>query len=82
VRDNLIQDNLVFDNYQSGIYLTTGTEHNHILNNESHNNAVGISVGSGNNLIVGNRAHDNGIELVDLGLGNLWQNNTYLTTNW
>jgi parallel beta-helix repeat protein len=82
VSDNLIQDNVVFNNYQGGIYLTTGTEHNRILNNEAYGNDLGIYIAGDDNLIVGNRAHDNTIDLIDLGEDNLWKNNTYETTNW
>ncbi len=82
VSDNLIQGNRVFDNHEGGIYLTTGTEHNRILNNEVYDNDLGIEVAGDDNLIVGNWAHDNNLDLADSGEGNLWRNNTYDTKNW
>jgi len=78
VSDNLIRDNLIYRNEQSGISLTSGADRNKILNNEvQDNNNIGISVSGDDNLIVGNWSHDNSLDHADYGEGNKWRNNTY-----
>jgi len=78
VSHNLIQGNLIFHNQLSGLYLSSGADHNMIFNNEVQtNNEVGIAVAGVDNLIVGNQVHDNTLDIADLGEGNRWQKNTY-----
>jgi parallel beta-helix repeat protein len=78
VSNNLIRDNLVYHNRENGISLTSGANHNRILNNEVQTNrGVGLAIAGDDNLIVGNWAHDNTLDIADLGKGNLWRKNTY-----
>ena len=87
VSGNLILDNIIFDNFLNGIFLWPGANDNRIFNNDVRTNnlaavagAAGITVAGDSNLIVGNIAQGNKVQdLLDLGQGNRWVNNTYGT---
>jgi len=76
VRDNMIIGNLVFNNQQNGISLTSGADHNKVMENEVQtNNGVGIAVFGDENVIAGNTLRDNTLNIADMGEGNRWKDN-------
>lgn len=83
--DNEIKANSVSDSRAvSAIHLSPGADDNRILDNEVVDaGLIGIRVEGADNLIVGNVAQGSLVfDLEDLGVENLWRNNTYDTANW
>jgi parallel beta-helix repeat protein len=75
--NNLLRDNLVHNNFADGVWLQSGADNNRVLNNEiSTHTHVGLVVEGDNNLFVGNWIWNNGEDVLDLGEGNKWRNNT------